>query len=247
MNLRLTVLGSGGIRPDPHRGGPAHLFSAGSSHLLLDAGPGASRALKRAGLQTSDLTGIAITHRHPDHMGELLLLLELERLRPRTEALALLGPGLLDEYLDFMAAWGRDEPRKLPYPVARHLMPGACELGPMRIEAMAVPHVPDSVGYRVDVGEKRMVYAGDCGPGPEVEELAQGADLLLLECSLPASGHTVAHLAPEQAAEIAVAAGAKRLLLTHFPPDYDTELAVEIAKARGLCCQAAHDGLQIEI
>ena len=79
--MKLTVLGSGGIFPDPQRGGPAYLLTHQDHHLLLDAGPGALRALVKSRVSLDDLDGVCITHQHADHTGELFLLLDLERYR----------------------------------------------------------------------------------------------------------------------------------------------------------------------
>ena len=104
--MRLTVLGSGGIQPTRDRAGPAYLVSAQGRHLLLDAGPGTLRGLLRAGVDTADLGGVCITHRHPDHCCELILLIELEDAMGRKAPLGLAGPAILDDYLAFFERFG---------------------------------------------------------------------------------------------------------------------------------------------
>ncbi|MBN2496776.1 MAG: MBL fold metallo-hydrolase [Deltaproteobacteria bacterium] len=245
--MKLTVLGSGGIRPDLRRAGPAHLLSEDGAHLLLDAGPGMLRALLREGISAADLRGLVVTHRHPDHVAELVLLLENECVRRRSAPLALAAPAILDAYLAFHAAWGRAAPKALPYRIERHVLPGPARIGPFEIESRSVPHVEHSVGVAVRARGRCLVYPGDCGPGAEVIELARGADLLLIECSLPAGERSAAHLAPADAAEIALRAGVRRLVLTHFPPEADAETAVAICRQRGLDVLAAEDGMQLEV
>ncbi|RAP30384.1 Ribonuclease Z [Brevibacillus laterosporus] len=73
----------------------------------------------------------------------------------------------------------------------------------------------------------KVAFSGDTIPCPNMVRLAQGADMLVHESTYvhqhldlaERSGHSTA----KQAAEIAVAAEVKGLLLTHLSPRYDTE------------------------
>ena len=47
--LTVTLLGTGGPVPDPHRAGPATLVSAGPEQYLVDAGRGVLMRLAAAG------------------------------------------------------------------------------------------------------------------------------------------------------------------------------------------------------
>jgi ribonuclease BN (tRNA processing enzyme) len=243
----LTILGSGGILPDPERMGPSYLVSHDDTHLLLDVGPGSLRSLARIGKNTGDVRGLCVTHRHPDHTSEFRLFIDLERSNGRTSPLLLAGTHLVDELLEFHLNWGRLERANVAFPFDRLLTPGEGTCGPFAIESEPVPHVDHSVGYRVTAGSKTLVYAGDCGPGEQVVHLARNADLLILEATLPIGQESAAHLSPEHAAEIALRANCKRLVLTHFPPGADTEAAVSFCQARGIDTVAAVDLLQIEV
>lgn len=242
--LKLTVLGSGGIFPDPQRGGPAYLLSHQDHHLLLDAGPGALRALVKTGVSLDDLDGICITHQHADHTGELFLILDLERYRMRNKPLWFAGTSIVDELLAFHRNWGREQPYELLFVLERLPLPGAGNIGSFTIEGAWVPHTTHSVGLRITADDRSVVYPGDCGPGKEVIELARDADLLILECTLPSGSPSPAHLTPEDAAEIALQSGAKQLLLSHFPPTVDVDGAVAICRKAGVEVAAAKDGAE---
>jgi len=245
--LKLTFLGSGGMRPDPERMGPALLVSHAASNILLDCGPCSLRSLARAGHDPSAIDGICLTHRHTDHVGEFGLLLDLEKNRKRKKPLAVAGPAIIDELIAFHVAWGRDEPVELGFQIARLTMPGQGRIGPFEVKGESVPHVAHSVGYRLQAGGKSLVYPGDCGPGDEVVRLAERADLLVLECSLPGGSGSAAHLSPDDAAAIAKAAGCKKLFLTHFPPGADIEAALAACRRQGVDTRAAADLAEIEI
>ncbi len=245
--MRLTILGSGGIQPDPKRMGPAFLVSHRDSHLLLDAGPGATRTLAKWKMTPAQLAGVCITHRHPDHISELRLILDLERTRGRKKAFALAGPAILDEWLDFYRTWGRARPARFPYPIKRLSMPGRAKHTVFTIEGAHVPHVDHSIGYRITAGRKSLVYLGDCGPNQGPVKLARNADLLLTECTLASGQTSAAHLSPEDAATIARQASARKLVLTHFPPTADVRTAVRICRNQGLETTAARDGMIFDI
>lgn len=241
----LTVLGSGTVHPDPQRGGPSYLVTHQDAHLMLDAGPVATRGLRRAGLSQPDLDGVCITHRHPDHMCELGLILELGKTLGRTRPLVVAGPAVLDELIAFLMNWARPAPKQLPYPVERLVLPGRGGVGPFGIAGAPVPHVEHAVGLRITAGGRTLVYPGDCGPGPEVARLARGADLLVLECTQAPGERSAAHLAPEDAARIAAASGCRRLLLSHFKPGADVAAALSICAGHGIETTAATDGTTV--
>jgi ribonuclease BN (tRNA processing enzyme) len=72
-------------------------------------------------------------------------------------------------------------------------------------------------------GGHRIVYTGDTGLDEGVADWARGADVLLTECSLPASMAIPEHLTPEQCGEFAARAMPHHLVLTHFYPPVEQE------------------------
>jgi ribonuclease BN (tRNA processing enzyme) len=112
-----------------------------------------------------------------------------------------------------------------------------------------VLHVAGSLGVRVECEGRTLAFSGDSGACPELVELCRGADLALLECSYPASRPTTKHLNARTAAEVAVAAGVERLVLTHFYPQCDgVDIAAEV-RAAGYSRELvlAEDGLRLPI
>ncbi len=213
----------------------------------MDMGPGSLLGLTRAGVDTKDLHGILITHRHADHCCELAWLLQLERSKGRTEALRIAAPGIFKEYLDFFRTWGRSTPQPDTFPLEFLTMPGHVTWASMEIEGRYVPHVEHSVGYRIRCNGKNLSYTGDTGPGQELIELAKDADLLLSECTLPTGSKSKVHLNPEQVTRLASRAGVKKVMLSHFPPGADTGSAALSCRNSGIETMLAKDGLRIEI
>jgi len=73
--MELTVIGSGTGAPSLRRGSPSLALQAAGRLLVLDLGAGALRSLLRLGLNFSAIDVLALTHLHPDHVGDLIPLL----------------------------------------------------------------------------------------------------------------------------------------------------------------------------
>ncbi|QBI54326.1 ribonuclease Z [Streptomonospora litoralis] len=101
-------------------------------------------------------------------------------------------------------------------------------------------HVTAPDGRRVELAEcarprrgQVVAFVFDTAPCAAAEELARGADLLVIEATYTASEAALAaaygHLTAPQAGAIAAAAGAKALVLTHFSERYEPAEAPRFA------------------
>ena len=90
----------------------------------------------------------------------------------------------------------------------------------LRAIATYVPHarVP-ALAWRVDVGDKSVVFAGDTsGQSERLGLLARGADLLVAHHTVPETGNAEAltsGMRPSAIAELARAAGVRQVVLAH--------------------------------
>jgi len=252
--MRYTTLGSGTISLTPGRACSGHLIEAGAMLILMDCGSGVAHGLSRLGIDWTSISHVALTHFHIDHHGDLPSLVFAWKygiLPPRSAPLEIIGPvGTLDLLTRLAAAYG--EWLLAPgWPLTiREIAPGeALDLGSgVRLEAVKVPHTPESVAYSVGRGARRIVYSGDTGPSLELAQWATGADLLVLECSLPTAMAIREHLTPEQCAAIAAEARPGRLALVHFyPPVENVDIRALVGAAFTGPVTLAHDGWQFEI
>ena len=107
------------------------------------------------------------------------------------------------------------------------------ELGPWSLRSWPLPHFVPNVGVRLATDGLTVAYTGDTGPDPCLVDLAREADLLIAEATdrrqrpgaPPANPGPGMHLTAREAGEAAQAAGARRLLLTHFWPGKNRESA----------------------
>lgn len=205
--MRITLLGTGGPRPDPTRQGPATLVEAAGLNLLFDAGRGAATQLARAGVRTTDLDAIFITHHHFDHIGGLGDLLMAAWNNGRTEPLAIYGPPGTMDIVDamFSEVYARDInfriveewtlSRKLEHPASmvevRDIIAGDVTLergvdvmvGEVEHGAAALDLSPDewsAIGFRVTADGRSVAISGDAVAGRDLGLLTADADVLVM-------------------------------------------------------------------
>ncbi len=89
---------------------------------------------------------------------------------------------------------------------------------PFDVEFLPLLHSDPCLGYRITADNLTVTFCTDTGYCPNAVKLAMNADLLITECAfLPGEENEAwPHLNPETAARIALDAGAKKLVLTHF-------------------------------
>jgi ribonuclease BN (tRNA processing enzyme) len=226
--IRYTLVGSGTVVPDADRGPAAHHFACGDLTALCDLGSGTLRRMDGLGLSWSELDLVAVTHRHQDHIADLLPLLFALRNAPgidRARPLTLLGYGGISRDLERLAeVFGRwvVEPG-FPLEV-REAADTPIELERedvwIEIEARPVMHTPEAVGYRLTLGasgrEAVVAYTGDTEECEQAIDLARDAELLIAECSVADEDRVPGHLTPRGVGRIAAAAAARRVVATHF-------------------------------
>lgn len=238
--MRVTVIGSGTLLPNDRRRSPAHLVEYGGQRILLDCGPGSVHGLDRYGREWRAISHVAITHFHTDHTGDLPALLwawthgaDSWHGTRRT----VVGPRGIRKVLEAMSAAYGDyvlEPGS-PLEVVE-LEPGGCRTlgsGAIGIRAHRTVHTSESLAFRLDGGGCAVGYTGDTGAHPPLGSFFSGVDLLISECSVPDGSPHCNHLSPSQVADLALAAGARRLVLTHMYPTVDPDEAVAVIRAAG--------------
>lgn len=253
MNFEFIILGSGTGVPSLRRGSPAYAVKVAGRLILLDLGSGACRALLRHELDFSQVDIIALSHLHPDHTGDLVPFLFASHYAlgyTRTEPFYLLAARGFQDFHDRLKAayghWVEAPPGLLRLRELNPEGPDQFAWEGLTIRSAPVNHIPGSLAYRVEALGRSLVYSGDTDLSDSLVTLAQGADLLVLECANPFK--VPGHLTPAEAGALAARAGVVRLMLTHFYPPCDEVDVVGLA-AREFAGEIirAEDGLRLKV
>ncbi|GAA1206777.1 MBL fold metallo-hydrolase [Prauserella alba] len=218
-HLLLTVLGS--ATPYATVGNPCsgYLVTNGETRVWVDAGSGTLAALQRH-TRLDEIDAIWISHLHADHSADLLtayyalLFADIDLATP----IPLYGPpGTADRLAHFLTNGPDRSPVESAFTV-RALHDGhRAEVGPMTLTSRAVRHGMPAFAVRVEACGTSLTFSGDTAPCGALTELAAGTDVLLCEAEsdrTPTAGPQVHHT-PEDAADTARAAAARRLIVTH--------------------------------
>ena len=187
--MQVTVLGAGDAFASGGRRQSAYLVSSSSATFLMDAGPTVLAALKDAGERSDDVDFVLLSHLHGDHFGGLpFMIMEYLYERPRSRELLIAGPaGTESRVMDlFRAMYKETSAKPLTFPLRFHtLVAGRDEqFGAVAIEPFAVPHQlkEPSLGLKVRVDGKIVLYSGDSGWTEEFVRRTTDVDLFLCEC-----------------------------------------------------------------
>lgn len=94
--------------------------------------------------------------------------------------------------------------------------------------------------------ERVLVYSGDTEPSPRVAALAEGADLLIHECSFPEPFDVTNHTTPKKLGRLLKNVG--RVVLTHFYPQAqgcEEDMALEVSELSGAPVLAGWDMMTV--
>jgi ribonuclease BN (tRNA processing enzyme) len=246
----LTILGGGGWFPAYDRQTACALLRRGEVAVMIDAGTGVGRLTERPelleGVRRLD---IVLTHFHLDHIAGLAYLPAIGVCEQTT----VWGPGRLlygigtDELLDRVS---REPFHPVPLEdqeiVVREVPPGELDLGAFRIETRRQDrHSAPSLGLRL--GDE-LAWITDTAYDPGSESFAQGCRVLAHEAwfTQAAPRNPDIHSSGAEAARVATAAGAERLLVIHLPPFRRSveALLLEVA-AQFPAARPAQDGLEL--
>lgn len=208
----LRVLGRCGPYPRPGEACSGYLLSHEEVHLILDLGSG---TVSRLRMLFPDLEpdAIVLSHLHFDHMSDLLVYQYLRQAQP---------DGAKRRIPLYLPA-EPEQVRDLIYDSCfeKHLISdGMCvKIGNLTCKFMAVQHPVETFAVRIsDPDGHVMAYTGDTGFFEGLEEIVQGADLLLADTAFRESEHRsgkLPHMTVRQAGALARRAHAKKLLCSH--------------------------------
>jgi ribonuclease BN (tRNA processing enzyme) len=223
--IELTVLGCSGSYGAPAGGAcSSYLVRAGETTIWLDCGNGSFANLQQHA-RVEDLDAVVITHAHPDHCVDLYGLHVLYKYGLDRECLPVFAPEGVEKSLEaLVGSWDNTFDWKL-------VGDGdATTIGDARLRFSRTDHPPPTTAVEIAHADHRLVYTADTGAEWSPEVFGQGANLLLSEATYQHDDiRAPIHLSARQAGELARAAQAKELMLTHLWPSLDPLVSVEEA------------------
>lgn len=219
--MKLTILGNNG--PFPAAGGACsgYLVRSGHSNILIDCGNGTLANLQKV-IGIDKLDAIILTHLHSDHISDMHVLkyaVQIKRKRGQLDHLVNVyaPPEPMEEYqrLDVSDA----------FILGAISEDTVLQIGDITITFSRMKHPVLDFAVSMESNGKRFVFSGDTSWTDAIVTFAKGADLLMLDAGLLARdyGEGAPHLTAEQCGIAALEAGVKKLILTHFWPDYDID------------------------
>jgi ribonuclease BN (tRNA processing enzyme) len=249
--MRLVVVGCSGSFAGPTGPASSYLVQAedGTGRtwtIVLDLGNGAFGGLQRV-VDPFALDAVAISHLHPDHFVDLCGLYVYRRYHPerglvrtgRLDPLVVWGPQATERRLAEAYGTEGDEDMRSAFAFRSWDPRRPTRIGPFELEPFRVEHPVEAYGLRVSGPSSlhpsqraTLAYTGDTDACDAAVELARDADLLLAEAAFEDGRDDVrgVHLTGSRAGQLAAAAGARRVVLTHLPAWNDPERVLRPAR-----------------
>jgi ribonuclease BN (tRNA processing enzyme) len=221
--MRLTIVGSGDAFGSGGRFNTCFQVETSTATVLIDCGASSLVALKARGIDPERLDGVVLSHLHGDHFGGLpFLLIEAQHLSRRRRPFVIAGPpgtrARLAAALEVLFPGSPATQWRFSWEVVE-IEPGRpCDLlGHRVVTADLHPSGAPSTAVRFSDGNATLAYSGDTEWTDALLPIADGAALLIVECSGYA-GRIPYHMTWEILKSRLSDLGARRIMITHMNP-----------------------------
>ena len=227
---QLTFLGTGNFVAPPGRYWNSFVLD---ESVLVEPAPTALPHLRRCGIPLEAIEVVVVSHFHADHCFGWPFLLEALSEDGRGRTLHVVGPPGIEAHLAQLNEAGAvgsvTEKAQANLDLCFTEVDETWqEAGPLRFRAIEVVHVPylRCFGYLFDrdKGSQIIGYSGDTTPCAGLDELARGAQALVLECNgrHTPPGTPTSHMDEESVRALQADHPGVQLLLTHLGEQVDT-------------------------
>lgn len=210
--MRLAFLGTGSAFSLERYNGAVVV----DGRILLDAGAPLLRHMHRVGIDPHGIEVIFLSHFHGDHVLGLPTYFLYRGLRS-DRPLLVVGPPGVNERLEKLCGlvWGEDWAEFRDRIELRFQEAGPSgEAAGVRYETVRLDHgTQDCRGYRLHLEGRVLAYAGDTTVTPPLDELVDGADVVITEATSPQPSSV--HTSWEEAADLAARHPGTRFLFNH--------------------------------
>ena len=251
---KVTVLGSGTAvssfyKPFDFRAPPGYLLENNGKHYLIECSDGVRGRLEKARIDYYSINSVFVSHFHTDHFSILPFIQSIyvrARWSNEIKEINVYGPKGLENRLktfwELCHFKGAYEERIVPF-----LRLNFFEFGnhkkftvdrDVALTVFSVHHESrrmDAYAMKFQIGDKVFTYSGDCGPCQGINEAAEGADLLISECSADIGDDKTeyGHFNSFQVGKLAAKRNVKNLVISHLTGKYSGSDLVADVKGSG--------------
>ncbi len=253
IDMKITFLGTAGGRiviMTQMRASGGFVLEMDNERIHVDPGPGALVRAKQYGVKLRKLTGLIVSHAHPDHYTDAEMIIESMTDGTRKKRGVLTGN-------EYVIKGGKDyRPAISPFHLKlleryEILKPGGkTKIGNIEITATQTKHGEEKALGFVFKGSKTLGYTGDGEYFQGQEKYFKGCDYLLLNVLRSRGTKWPEHMNTEHAAKLVSKVRPSLAVIQHFGmlmlkanPEKE---ATWIEKQTGVRTIAAHDGMTID-
>lgn len=247
------MLGSASAAPNPGSASSSYILEAGDEQLLLECGHGAASKLLQY-TSIDRLAAILISHMHPDHFFDLVPLKYAIAFNRYPRMPLFLPPGGEDMLEALARALNENHGFwSSAYEVNTFDPENGLDVAGMHVSMAPSHHFVPAWAMAFEEAAssgRRFAYTSDTSMSETVINRVRDADLLMAEASVMKQSKPAAqqgHLTPHDAGCLARLAGAKRLLITHYPSALASAILAEATAGFGAPCDLAVEGARFII
>lgn len=225
---KLTLLGTGTCQIEQERRASSVLLELDDLPILFDCGHGVVQRLFEAGVGHDQLEHVVLSHFHPDHVSDLIPLLQAgawSRRDPRSTDLHIYGPpGVRQLIAGLLSLLGEGVLVQPHYQLVVHeLAEGSFQIGPYTFESYSLPPAGNQ-GLRFTWNTQQYALTGDSYFHEQEVRFLSGVDLAVIDAG---------HISDEEIVQLAATTQVGRLVCSHLYRELDERALQEQARARG--------------
>jgi ribonuclease BN (tRNA processing enzyme) len=237
--MELTILGGSAAGPNPGQGCSGYLVESGTTHVVVDLGPGTFPELRRH-VDFRQLDGVVLSHGHLDHFLDIFALRYALAYNPVAADRPLplwLPPGgldLLDRLTQAIVNDPDTEEFLSVFEVNQFNPDAVLTIGGLQLRFHPTVHYVPCWAMRLSNGvDGDLFYTADTGPAADLAAAAIRSRVIIAEGtesgSSPEPHESRGHMTPVEAGTLARDAGACVLVLSHLWFENDPFQAVREA------------------
>jgi ribonuclease BN (tRNA processing enzyme) len=221
----ITLLGTGTCQIEHERRASSVLLDLDGLPILFDCGHGVVQRLLEAGIRHDRLNHVILSHFHPDHVSDLIPLMQAgawSRRDPRSSDLHIYGPGgtqnLVDGLMHIFNAASFSQPS---YQVSVHeITEDSFSIEQHRFDFISLPPA-NNHGLRFTWNGRRYAITGDSHFHQQEIDFLRGVDLAIIDSGHPEDAEIVQLAAQSQAKVIVCSHQYRELNITRLQKQAD--------------------------